>query len=604
MNQAAINFPDEVQDKEKYDETVASLGILNLFGDVIKPDAAAHRAVSEVLDWCDLMGPAETTCKRALELCNPSDQEWYRISNDLVGILLQRKKKKEAYDVAIGAVNQSSTNEIPPSLRRTIHSTCARAQWELGYSDPALESYAKAKASDPDGITPGDDLTGELTVVQRREDKRDYIQKLKKWSLLERITWLASDYIYDGDEKLAFFCDIACELGEQEFIVQFYEEAIEFLDNLDAATPLRFNLAKIYFTVCREPQRALEVLDRLFDIHSTGYRYPILGGNALWLMDSLLDLMSEVQLTLFRQSRDPEYKADRIASLASLDRRPFMVNIPRTSVSWTSAHRVTLAYMYLVMGPLVKFQETVQSLLKDCFAGLDDSVGWNDAPYLTLSAQLLGLVSKALRGDAQLRRYARIVGSAFFSRLSNTDSDGEGLAGSTVAVGSESTNQSSEEPKIIENADDQAQVIDGEDEGKINTGSNEEEDETPPEDEGDLIDDICYGCEGSCNPEREFRWWGGHSAYLYLAFESGIICEDCQAEYDAIERGEKNFKGRYFYGLGQDRIKLPIEGWRGVKDGKIMLEGEEPVAVDDFFKKLQNEVLPNAWERLWAGEAF
>jgi len=84
----------------------------------------------------------------------------------------------------------------------------------------------------------------------------------------------------------------------------------------------------------------------------------------------------------------------------------------------------------------------------------------------------------------------------------------------------------------------------------------------------------------------------------------GIICKDCQLEYDAIERGEKTFKGRYVHGLGQDRIKLPIEGWRGVKDGKMMLEGEEPVAVDELFKKLQNEVLTNAWGRLWAGEAF
>ena len=601
MDQAAINFPDEFRDKgkEKYDETVASLGILNLFGDDVKPDAAAHRAVSEILAWCDLVGPAETTCKHALELCNPSDQEWYKASNHLVGILLRRKKKNEAHQVAIAAVNQSFSNGMPPSLQRTIHSTCARAQWELGYSESALESYAKAKASDPDGITPGEDLTGELTVVERRKNKKDYIQKLKKWSLLERITWLASEFMDNADEKLAIFCDIACELGEQEFIVRFYEEAIEFLDNLDAATPLRFHLAKVYFQVCRDPPRAMEVLDQLFDIHSTTYRYPILGGSALWLMDSLLDLMAEVQLALFRESRDPVYKAERIASLASLDRRPFMVNIPRTSVSWTSAHRVTLAYMYLVMGPLVKFQETVQSLLKDCFAGLDDSVGWNDAPYLTLLAKLVGLVSKALRGDAQLRRYARIVGSALFSRLSNTDDNGEGV----VAVESESTKQSSEEPKVIDNVDDQTQVIDGK-EAKINPGSKEEENETPPEDEGDLTDDTWYGCEGFCNPEREFRWWGGHSAYLYLAFESGIICEDCQAEYDAIERGEKNFKGRYFYGLGQDRIKLPIEGWRGVKDGKIMLEGEEPVAVDDFFKKLQNEVLPNAWERLWAGEAF
>jgi len=81
-----------------------------------------------------------------------------------------------------------------------------------------------------------------------------------------------------------------------------------------------------------------------------------------------------------------------------------------------------------------------------------------------LLAQLLGLVSKALRGDTQLRRYARIVGSALFSRLNNANDDGEGVADDTVAVGSESTNQSSEEPKVIENIDDQAQVIDGEDE--------------------------------------------------------------------------------------------------------------------------------------------
>ncbi|OBS23261.1 hypothetical protein FPOA_03813 [Fusarium poae] len=609
MDQAAINFPDECnkrQDKDTYDENIVSLGILNLFGDEIKPDATAHRAISEVLDWCDLMGPAETTCKRALELCNPSDQEWYKISNGLVGILLQLKKKKEAHDVATAAVNQLSTNEVPPSLQRTVHTACARTQWELGYSEAALESYAKAKASDPEGITPGEDLSAELTVVERREDKTDYIQKLKNWSLLERITWLASDFIYDAEEKLVIFCDIACERGEQDFIVRFYEEAIEFLDNLDASTPLRLHLARIYFEVCRDPQKAMEILDQLFDIHSTAFRYPILGGTALWLMNSLLDLMSNVQQALFCESRDPAYKAERIASLASLDQRPFIVNIPRTSVSWTSAHRVSLAYMYLVMGPTIKFQETVQSLLKDCFAGLDDSVGWNDAAFLMLLAQLLGLMSKALRGDEKLRRYARIVGSALFSQLSNNDDNEEGAAEDKVAVDSEITDEPDEEEKGITNNDSQTQVTDGQDAAELDKSVKEEEDETPPEDEGDLClaDDTYYGCDGFCNPEREFRWWGGRSAYLYVTFESGLICEDCQDEYDAIERGEKTFKGRYFYGIGRDKIKLPIEGWHGVKDGMLMVEGDEPVAVEDFFKKLQDEVLPKAWERLWAGEAF
>jgi hypothetical protein len=223
-----------------------------------------------------------------------------------------------------------------------------------------------------------------------------------------------------------------------------------------------------------------------------------------------------------------------------------------------------------------------------------------------LLSRLLGLMSNALRGDESLRRYARIVGSALFSRLSNTYDDEKDAVEDKVAVESESTDKSQEEQKVLANRDDQTQATDDQDEAKIDTSVNEEEDETPPEDEGDLnlAYDTYYGCGGFCNPEREFRWWGGRSAYLYVTFESGLICEDCQNEYDAIERGEKTFKGRYFYGIGRDKIKLPIDGWRGVEDGMLILEGEEPVAVNDFFKKLRNEVLANAWERLWAGEAF
>jgi hypothetical protein len=83
-----------------------------------------------------------------------------------------------------------------------------------------------------------------------------------------------------------------------------------------------------------------------------------------------------------------------------------------------------------------------------------------------------------------------------------------------------------------------------------------------------------------------------------------MICEECQAEYDAIQRGEKTFKGRYFWGIGHDKLKLPIEGWKGVKDGVLRIEGEEPIAVDAFLEKLQTEVCRDAWERLWAGDAF
>ncbi|KAF4345314.1 hypothetical protein FBEOM_718 [Fusarium beomiforme] len=613
MDQAVVNFPDEFEgedgfkkDIEEFDDTAASLGILNLFGDDVKPDAAAHRAVAEVLDDYDLLDAAEKTCRGALELCSPSDEEFYRASCVLSSLLLRQKKKKEAYEVASTAVSGLSAKEVPPTLKRLVYTTCARAQRKIGMSDAALESFSRAKSSDPDGITPGQDLVDELAVVERRKDKTQYIQMLKQWSLLERITWIASDYVSWG-EKHTVFCDIASETGEQDFIVKFYEEAISFLDNLDAATPLRLDLALIYFEVCREPEKALMILDQIFDSRATALRFPVLGGTALDVMTCAVDCMSNVQLDLFRKSRDPVYKAGRLAAQAGLMQRPLSTDVPRTAASWTSFHRVALAYMYLVMGPLTKFQEVIQSLLHDAFAGLNDSVGWNDAPYLWMMAQSLALMSKALRDDEELRRYARIVGSGLFAKLSKSEKAEE--TASTEDAKDEN-NEHAEEPENSkeEEKEEKEETTESDDSepDEVDTSDDEEELGDPPSDEGDLLDpdDGYYTCGGFCNPALPFAWWAGRSAYLYTTFGAGLICEECQAEYDAIARGEKTLKGRYFHGIGQDKLKLPIEGWRGVKNGVMRIDGMEDVAWDVFLKKLENEVCKNAWDRIWAGDAF
>lgn len=518
MDQAVTNFPDRFEgkdafnkDSEEFNETAASLGILNLFGDEIKPDAAAHRAVAEVLDEYELLDPAEKICRTALDLCNPGEEEFYRASCVLSSILIEQRKKPEACDVAQTAVNNLSTSDVPPALRRKVYTTLARAQRKLRQYDAALESFSTAKQSDPDGITPGQDLVDELNVVEKK-DKAQYIQTLKEWSLVERITWIASDYAEDGEERHAIFCDIASETAEQDFIVKFYQEAIDFLDNLDAALPLRLDLALIYFEVCREPEKALKLLDQVFDTRATGLRFPILGGTALLMMLRAVDCMTNVQLELFRKSRDPVYKAERLTALAGLMQRPFASDVPRTSASWTSFHRVGLAYMYLVMGPLEKFQQTIQSLLHDCFVGLNDSVGWNDAPYLWMLAQSLSLMSKALRNDAELNKYARTVGSAVFSRLGNTDKSEDAEEG-----------KDEEKTPAAEDNDDDAE----EPHFDVDTSDDEEDTSDPPTDEGDLVDpeDGYYTCGGFCNPSRKFKWWAGRSAYIYVTFASGLIRE-------------------------------------------------------------------------------
>lgn len=606
MDQAATNFPDFSKLSDEYDETKASLGIIGLFGEEIKPEAAGHRAVATILLKNGLKVPAETTCRQALELCTSTDEEWYRASCVLINILLERKKKKEAYQVSQTAVNELRTNEVPAPLRRNVHTTHAKVQRKLGLLGPALESYAQAKASDPDGITPGEDLVGELKVVDRKEDKTEYIQMLKGWSLLERITWLASEYLDEGEERHATFCDIASETGEKEFIVQFYEEATSFLDNIDAAPPLRLDLALVYLEVCRDPQKTLETLDQVFDGHATGYRYPVVGGSALWMIPRALDCMANVQVELFRRSRDPVYKGKRIASMASMMQRPFVLDVPRTSASFTSSQRIALAYMYMVMGPVSKFQEITQSLLDDCFVGLADSVGWNDSPYLWTLAKTLALMSRALRNDDKLRRYARIVGSAMFSQLTKDEKDASDKAGTDGLAANGKENGTEGSKSEGDEKDSQDQTPNEGDEVEIDSSDDENKLGPMPDNEGDLIDneEALYSCGGFCYPARKFQWWANRSAYLYVTHETGMICEECQAEYDAIQRGEKSFRGRYFWGIGHDKLKLPVEGWKGVKDGVLRIEGEEPIAVDAFFEKLRTEVCRDVWERLWAGDAF
>lgn len=517
---------------------------------------------------------------------------------------------KEAYKVVHAAVDQLPTNNVSPQLKRAVYTACARAERRLRLMASALDSYVKGKSADPDGVTTAEDLLGELEVTDKKRNKSDYIRVLKNWSLLERITWLASNYEHEGEDRLALFCDIATQTNEKDFIVTFYEESISFLDNLEAGTPLRVDLALIYFEVCRDPEKALIPLNELFDSHATGLAFPITGVNATEIISRAVETMANVQVELFRKSRDPVYKAERLKSLVGLMQRPLSLDVPRVSPFWVVDQRMGIAYMYMVIGPLEKFQEVVQSLLDDSFAGLSDSVGWNDVPYLWMLTQALGLLSRALRNDKKIHRYARIVGSAIFSRLSKDDEDKGGVNGAFVIerrkVDTHKDPKKQKAQKEDQGNDKDKEAIGPVDEDITDTDSDGSEIGDPPEDEGDLVnpETALFTCGGFCSPSRQFRWWGDRSMYLYITYSGKTVCDKCQEEYEAIQRGEGTYHGRYFYGIGHEYLKLPIEGWRGVRNGMLTLEGEEPVSMDDFLGKLRDEVCKDAWERLWAGDAY
>ncbi|EXF77365.1 hypothetical protein CFIO01_10138 [Colletotrichum fioriniae PJ7] len=606
--QGRENFPEEFEnfkDEKSSHDSKAVLGCLNLFATEMKPDASSHRAVAGLLCESGHLKPAEKTCKTALDISKLGSQDWFQASCVLVEIQNRLEKYDEACRIAQTALLELSKHEVPAKLKGIVYLTYGITQVFQKEFDEALKFVEKAKNSHPDGLTPGD-LAAQLSISEFKGPEACIIV-LKSWSPTERMSWLITRYREEGLQTFVFFARLAVTTKEQDFIVSFYEEAVELLDKLDAGTPLRTDLAKIYASVCDNSEEALKILEKVFDSRVIGRRFPVTAVDARSTLAHALMLMANIQVTLFRKSRDPEYKMERLQSLAGLMQRRFSMHVPHLSTTMTMSYRLALSYMYMSIGPLKKFHETLQSIMDDAFVGLGDSVDWNDRPCLFGLVQALTLLSRALKNDEEIVRYARILGSAIFSQKNsahkggllsedlNTNGQDERISPASVEGSLKTLGDSRSD------MDDQKAVQVVED---PRTDKNSDEDkmtEDPSLGEGNILDSVKIDCEGICQPRCQLRGWGGRSVCFYLVPAGGVfICEDCQAFIASSKPEDVNFKLGPCRIVEYDYLKFPVEGWRGVKNGMLRLDGEEPVPFNDFLKKLQTEVIKNAWDRIWS----
>ncbi|KAK0373549.1 hypothetical protein CLIM01_09075 [Colletotrichum limetticola] len=596
------NFKDQ---KSSHDSK-AVLGCLNLFDTEIKPDASSHRAVAELLRASGHLEPAEKTCKTALNLSNLGSQDWFQASCVLVEIQIQMKKYDEACQIAQAAFLELSKHEVPPKLKRVVYTTYGVTRVFQKKFDTALEFLGKAKDSDPDGFTPSD--LADYLHISEIKGAAACIRVLKSWNLTERMSWLVLRYQEEGSKTLNFCARLAKQANEQEFIVSLYEEAVKLLDRLDAATPLRTDLAVVYAGVCNNSEGALQILEKVFDSRVIGRRFPITDVDARITLLTAVELMANVQVALFQKSRDPDYKTERLRSLAGLMQRPFPMHVPHLSTTFTMPYRLALSHMYISIGPLKKFHETLQSIMDDAFSGLGDSVDWNDHLCFFYLAQVLALLSRALKNDEGLIRYARILGSAIFSQRNSAHKGGthsEGLDSNgqeekTSAASVISSSKTLADSKSDMDDQQPVQIVAG-----LRTHENGGENkmtEYESLDEGDILDSVKIDCD-ICRQKSQLRGWGGRSGYIYLLPASSVfVCGNCQASIAKVKPEDLELKVGPFRIVEYGCLKLPIEGWRGVKNGILRLDGEEPVPFDDFLKKLQTEVIKNAWDRIWSRE--
>lgn len=628
VEQAKTNFGDKVGDTtEPLTEAQAALAMEGLFEDV-EMGASAYRAIACVLYHYKRYSLAGTTCLKAIEKAT-APLEMVKTFGIMAKIELKRDADK-AYPYAIRCIENLDHETVPPSLKRESYVTKARIEVELEKYDEAVESYVQARRSDPAGLTTGDVLDEEITIFSEDEDMRRYIDTLKQWSPLERLTWMAWDYEDSWAERHELIRDATAKTGEADFIVQIYKESIKYLENVNAAAPLCCDLALVHWQVQDNPETARKVLDEVLDGSSTGWPYAVTEETPNMILERAIGYQSDILWRLFQESSDPVAKGDILKSLQGMLSRPLALDVPPNSDTGLFQQPIAISRMYLKMGPALEAQKTLQGVINGCIEALGDNVGWNDSQNLIFLAISLCILGKISKSEEKLTRIARILLSAQFSQLdpnvTHNDSDeddsesGSGSwDGSEVSEdeegdaseegseeGSEAEEENDEEENNEEEAGEEEEGSGDESDGDSGSGSGSEEEEESdddelPTDEGDLIGENGWrACDGSCNPYNEFNYWGDNVAYQCITCFDGFLCEECYENRQAANRGEPS-KGRKYCGKDHEYLKMPIEGWHGVTNGKVMLEGEEPLDFQELLRQIRDEFCKEAWEQFWQG---
>ncbi|KAM0418624.1 hypothetical protein ACHAPT_012427 [Fusarium lateritium] len=578
VKQARKNFGDEVGHTSKLlSQAQAALALEDLFED-IEMGASGYRAVSTVLLTFKHYGPAEATCLKAIERAEDPLEKVN--SYAAMGRILIKGNPEKAYEYANLCV-QNLDASMPTWIQRWSNVTKARIEVKLEKYDAAAQTYTQAKLVDPAGLTIGEVLDEEISIFSKDEDRKGFVEILKKWSPLERLTWMAWQHEDMGPDRHCVIRDAAVKTNEADFIIQIYEESIKYLDNVNAASPLRCDLALAHLEVRDDPEAARKVLDEVLDSGSTGWPYAVTDEQPESTLEQAIGHQSEVLYHLFRQSRDPEVKKELLESLEGLLTRPLALDVPPNSDTFLFQRLVTMARMYLKMGPAREAHKSLQGVIDICIEALSDKVGWNDTPNLIFLATALSIMAGAAKNGDKLLKMARILVSTRFSRLTPDPEDEESEAGES---GDES--------------DDESQ---GSDENEEAGEDSDEEELDLPTNEGDLLGELgLRTCDGPCIPNKHFYCWGGRSAYQCLICFEGFLCEECYEKRQAANKGEP-LNCRHFCGPDHEHIKVPIRGWQGVKDGKVMIEGEEPVEFQELLRQIRDELCKEAWDSFWYG---
>ncbi|KAI1626267.1 hypothetical protein EDD37DRAFT_607841 [Exophiala viscosa] len=473
---------------------------------------------------------------------------------------------------------------VSPQLLRNALLTKGRVENFCDDLDAATWAYAEARKADPDQPMPGDILQDESELFIQRQDDPGLIELVKQWKPLERLAAMTWQYDWDSDWHQHFQRG-AGKVSEQTFMVEAYEEVIKLLANLRAAPPLQYQLVVAHWKVRGDLDAARELLNEVLDSKTTGIPYSFTNEDPSMTLVTTTLLMSEIIYEQFRRSADPARKTELFAEVKAL-RSKNMAHSIASNRSVHGNHSIIVARMARRMASALEVQDTLQRAFDICYDGLVDNVRGNDLVNLRNLASVLTMLDG-------LEREAQILVSAFFSQLDPDVVDKDDMERKGAGVN----------------------TVNEPDEDSGDPGDNErrratDKDEPNPENQGDLAGVACC-CDGECDPRVEWSHW--HTPlYMCVICCNTTLCKDCydrRQEYNrGIERdggrqrqqynrGIQCGGGREYCGFNHKYVLGPVEGWKGIKEGILRIEGEEPIKFRDWLEDLKNNKSEKAWDR-------
>ena len=528
----------------------------------------------------------------------------FRILNSTAVVHIHQKQipaaKKALHEAFL------SRNLASPRFVRMALITRARTEVARGKLNEAMVSFEEARRANLEELMPGNYLKDTFKACLKKRDDALLIETIKKWKPMERLAFMTWDFDDSGWDDHEALSRAAFRTGQQEYLYQAYDEVLKLLENVNAAAPVRFQLAIVKWYVGLDAEGAKSLLNETLDSTTSGESYAFTNEDPATTLVYATVMMTEIIYAQYRTTPDHARKAELYVELQGLTQRPLARSIapPKSDLAY---HSLTLARMARKMASAAEYQRQMQNAFGVCYEALVDNVNWNDGFNLSM----LAIVLSSMGG---LETEAQFMLSAQFSKLDPAVKDEYSDSGSESE--DEGEDKKTNGVKDAGKEDDGDEDYEGKDDDDEDGEDDEEEDDSLPSDEGDLADNF-YSCDGECHPTTQWLAWKGRPMYTCLICSDTCLCEPCyhkRQEYNKLgaERANEACRasaGAVYCGFDHKYVRGPIPGWKGIKDGVMTVEssgGEEggriEVKFTEWLKEVKEVKWKEAWKRFWLKE--